>query len=67
MRAHPDFERQYEQNPEKQNRDIAFRKVFEDVMNQQRKNELDLYRLMPKDEAFNQAMQDTIKRILSAT
>lgn len=66
MRAHPDFKRQYEQNPDAQNRDIAFRKIFEDVMNQQRKNELDLYRLMAKDDAFKQAMQDTIKRILAA-
>jgi type I restriction enzyme R subunit len=35
-------------------------------MGKQRKNELDLYRLMTKDEAFKQAMQDTIKRILAA-
>lgn len=66
MRAHPDFKKKYEQNPDVQNRDIAFRKIFEDVMNQQRKNELDLYRLMAKDDAFKQAMQDTIKRILAA-
>jgi type I restriction enzyme R subunit len=35
-------------------------------MNKQRKNELELYRLMAKDEAFKQAMQDTIKRMLAA-
>jgi type I restriction enzyme R subunit len=31
---------------------------------QQRKTELDLYRLLSKDEAFKVAMQDSIKRML---
>jgi type I restriction enzyme R subunit len=35
-------------------------------MAKQRKNELDLYRLISKDEAFKAAMQETLKRILRA-
>jgi len=35
-------------------------------MSKQRKSELDLYRLIAKDDAFKIAMQDTLKRILSA-
>ncbi|GEO11801.1 type I restriction endonuclease subunit R [Segetibacter aerophilus] len=66
MRAHPDYKNKYEDNPDTQNRDIAFRKIFEDVMNQQRKSELDLYRLIAKDDGFKIAMQDTLKRILAA-
>lgn len=66
MRAHPDFKDKYEENPDVQNRDIAFRKIFEDVMAKQRKSELDLYRLISKDDAFKVAMQDTLKRILRA-
>jgi len=66
MRSHPDFKEKYENNMDSQNRDIAFRKIFDEVMSKQRKNELDLYRLMSKDEAFKQAMQDTIKRMLAA-
>ena len=66
MRAHPDFKTKYEDNSDTQNRDMAFRKIFEDVMGQQRRNELDLYRLIAKDESFKQAMQDTLKRILAA-
>jgi type I restriction enzyme, R subunit len=66
MRAHPDFQQKYADNPDLQNRDIALQKIFDDVMNQQRKNELDLYRLMTKDDAFKQAMLETIKRILAA-
>lgn len=66
MRAHPDFKKKYEENPDIQNREIAFRKIFEEVMSNQRKNELDLYRLMTNDEAFKIAIQDTIKRMLAA-
>jgi len=66
MRAHPDFKAKYEDNSDPQNREIAFRKIFEDVINQNRKSELDLYRLLTKDESFKQAMQDTLKRILAA-
>jgi len=66
IRAHPDFKKKYEDNPDVQNREIAFRKIFEEVMSKQRKNELDLYRLMTNDEAFKQAIQDTIKRMLAA-
>jgi type I restriction enzyme R subunit len=64
MRAHPDFKEKYSENTDAQNRDIAFRKIFDDVMAKQRKNELDLYRLIAKDDAFKLAMQDTLKRIL---
>lgn len=66
MRAHPDFKEKYADNRDTQNRDIAFKKIFDDVMAKQRKTELDLYRLMSKDDAFKQAMLDTIKRMLAA-
>lgn len=64
MRAHPDFKEKYADNPDTQNRDYAFMRIFEEVMAKQRKSELDLYRLISKDEAFKQAMQDTLKRML---
>jgi len=64
IRIHPDFKLKYEQNEDIQNREIAFRKIFEEVMSKQRKNELDLYRMISKDEAFKQAMQDTLRRLL---
>lgn len=67
MRKHPDFKEKYEENSDSQNREIAFRKIFDDVMARQRKNELDLYRLLSKDEAFKIAMQETIKRVLAAS
>lgn len=64
MRAHPDFKAKYADNPDTQNRDMAFMRMFEEVMSKQRKNELDLYRLITKDDAFKTAMQDTLKRML---
>lgn len=64
MRAHPDFKAKYADNPDTQNRDMAFMRMFEEVMSKQRKNELDLYRLITKDDAFKVAMQDTLKRML---
>jgi type I restriction enzyme R subunit len=67
MQAHPDFNEKYSDNPDTQNRDFAFLRIFDDVMSKQRKTELDLYRLISKDEAFKSAMQDTLKRILKAS
>ena len=65
IRKHPDYQDKYATNPDVQNREIAFNKIFDDVMSKNRKNELDLYRLLAKDEAFRQAMQDTLKRMLT--
>jgi len=64
IKEHPDYESKYLDNPDMQNRDLAYAKIFDEVMNQQRRTELDLYRLISQDEAFRQAMQDTVKRIL---
>ncbi|MDD3877482.1 MAG: DEAD/DEAH box helicase family protein [Bacteroidales bacterium] len=65
MKEHPDYKNKYADNADIQNREIAFRKIFDDVMGKQRKNELDLYRLISQDESFKMAMQDTLRRILA--
>ena len=65
IRTHPDFIDKYAENTDTQNREIAFKKIFDEVMAKQRKNELDLYRLISTDEAFKIAMQDTLKRVLN--
>lgn len=64
MKEHPDFKEKYQENTDAQNREIAFTKIFDDVMGKQRKTELDLYRLLSQDESFKIAMQDTLKRML---
>ena len=53
------------ENSDEQNKDLAFRKILDDVMSKQRKQELDLYRLYAKDQTFYQAFFDTMKRMAS--
>lgn len=64
MREHPDYQEKYAENPDEQNRNIAFQKIFDDVMAKQRRTELELYRMVAKDDAFRIAMLDTVKRML---
>jgi type I restriction enzyme R subunit len=65
MQIHPDFKAKYAENSDTQNREMAFAKIFAEVIAQQRKNELDLYKKITLDDSFRIAMQDTLKRILS--
>jgi len=64
IQAHPDFETKYLNNLDEQNKSIAFEKIMDDVMSKQRKQELDLYRLYAKDDAFKIALFDTMKRMI---
>jgi len=66
IKNHPDFKEKYSENSDVHTRDIAFEKIFEQVIGKQRKNELDLYRLYSKDEGFKRAMQNTIKRLVES-
>ncbi|WP_397298740.1 type I restriction endonuclease subunit R [Nonlabens ulvanivorans] len=65
IQAHPDFESKYLNNSDEQNKSIAFEKIMNDVMSKQRKQELDLYRLYAKDDAFKIALFDTMRRMAS--
>ena len=62
---HKDFKNKYLENPDTQNRNLAFMKIFHEVIAKNRKNELDLYRLIAKDEDFTKSMIDTLKRVVS--
>lgn len=64
IQAHPDFKTKVADNKDAQNRDLAFKKILDDVMGQQRKKELELYKLYAKDESFYQALFDTMKRMI---
>ena len=64
VKEHPDYQSKYVDNPDLQNRDLAYEKIFREVMNQQRRTELELYKLISQDDIFRQAMQDTVKRML---
>jgi len=64
IQSHPDYKSKVEDNTDLQNRDLAFKKILDEVMSQQRKKELDLYKLYAKDESFYQAFFDTMKRLV---
>lgn len=49
IRAHPDFEEKYQQNPDTHNQMLAFEKIFEDVMLKTRRTELELDKLLAND------------------
>jgi type I restriction enzyme R subunit len=52
------------ENPDIQYKDIAFRQMFDEVIAKERRNELDLYRLIAQDDSFRVEMQETLIRIL---
>lgn len=52
IKAHSDYQAKVTGNGDNQNREIAFKKILDDVMRQQRKKELDLYKLYAKDDFF---------------
>jgi type I restriction enzyme R subunit len=64
IQAQPDYQSKVADNKDSQNRDLAFKKILDDVMSQQRKKELDLYKLYAKDDSFYQAFFDTMKRMI---
>jgi type I restriction enzyme, R subunit len=64
IQEHPDFQSKVADNHDPQNRDLAFRKILDEVMSQQRKQELELYKLFAKDESFYRAFFDTMKRMV---
>jgi type I restriction enzyme R subunit len=64
IQAHPDFQSKVADNLDIQNRELAFKRILDDVMGQQRKKELELYKLYAKDESFYQAFFDTMKRMV---
>ena len=61
---HPDIQEKYFNNPDSHTRDLALNVMLKEVLNQQRRQELELYRLTAKDESFYQAFFDTMKRMI---
>jgi len=58
--AHPDYKDKVADNMDLQTRELAFKKILEEVMSQQRRQELELYKLYAKDDAFRQAFFNTM-------
>ena len=65
VQAHPDFNTKVAQNSDDQNRELALKKILDDVMAQQRKQELELYKLYAQDSSFYQAFLNTMKQVIN--
>lgn len=60
----PDFRLKFADNPDTQNREIALKRMIDEVLAQQRRQELELYKLHAKDDSFKQAFFDVMKRLV---
>jgi type I restriction enzyme R subunit len=65
IKEHPDFKSKYVNNPDTHTKNLAYEKIFKDIMIKQKQSELELYKKIHKDDVFKSAFQDTIKRILA--
>jgi type I restriction enzyme, R subunit len=63
IKAHPDYQSKVADNKDLQTRDLAFKKILEEVMSKQRRQELELYKLYAQDDAFKQAFFNTMLRM----
>lgn len=63
IKSHEDYKPKFLENKDEQNRDLAFKKILDDIMRKQRKNELEFYKLYAQDDAFSQSSIDTMKRL----
>jgi len=66
IKAHPDFAVKYKNNPDEHNRNLAFERIFEDVMLRNRRNEMELYKLLSSDEASRAAALESLRRMVGA-
>jgi hypothetical protein len=58
------FDKKYKNNPDVHNREIAFTKIFKEVILKCRRNELELYKLLANDDSFKKAMQQSLQRVV---
>lgn len=65
VKAHPDFQEKFRENPDPYARDLAFEKIMKDVMLRRRKEELELYKLHAQDDAFRAALYHSVQEVLS--
>ena len=66
VKAHKDFEENYEKNTDEINRRLAIAKIIDEVINNERRKELELYRLFATNDEFKLGLMENIKRALNA-
>ena len=66
VKAHKDFEENYEKNTDEINRRLAIAKIIDEVINKERKKELELYKLFATNDEFKLGLMENIERALNA-
>ena len=64
VKAHKDFEENYEKNTDEINRRLAISKIIDEVINNERRKELELYRLFATNDEFKLGLMENIERAL---
>ena len=65
IKAHPDYDEKYKNNPDPHNQHLAFEKLFKEIMLQRRKDDLDFYKLFAGDEAFKASLMQSMQRMVN--
>lgn len=65
IKSHPDFQNKYKDNPDPHNQNLAFEKLFKEIMLQRRKDDLEFYKLFASDDAFKSALMQSMQRIVN--
>lgn len=63
IRDHADFEPKVANNPDHMTSELAFKKIVDEVMARQRRQDIELYKLFAKDEAFATGFVGALRRI----
>lgn len=63
--SHADYKEKYAENKDVENRELALQKIFNEVLTNQRRVDMDLYRTCATDESFKTAFYDTVVRMIS--
>jgi type I restriction enzyme R subunit len=66
FKAHPDLEDKVLNNTDKMNAELAFDKIYAEIMAQRRRQDLAFYKLMAKDEGASLAFRNVMKRMVRA-
>ena len=66
VKAHKDFKQNYEKNTDEINKKLAITKIIDEVINNERRKELELYRLFATNETFKLGLMENIEMALRA-
>lgn len=67
IKSHPDFKDKYQNNTDPHSQNLAFEKLFKEIMLQRRKDDLEFYKLFAGDEAFKSSLMQSMQRIVGVS